>query len=277
MVVWSDSPDGDPEIAEIARTGANAVRIGWALPGSAAALDRTLARAEEAKLVALVELHDGFGDFSRLLSLVDYWTRPDVLEVLANHRHSLLLEVGNGVGGEVPEEEWVRGWSEAIERLRGAGLEVPLVIDAPNFGTDTNRLLESGRRVLDADPLDRSLLGLAVWWANSSESVIRGAFDALRERDLPVLIVSFSTTNTDLCAENSTDYEAVMREAARHDLSWFAWSWGAVKNLDCERFDMTTDGTIEGLNDFGFDVAFGSEFGIARTSRPLETIGASCP
>ncbi len=277
MVVWSPSPDGDPEIPEIARTGANAVRVGWALTGTASQLERTLERVEEEGLIALVELHDGLGDFSILPSLVDYWTTPEILAVLERHRSSLLLEVGNGVGGEVPEDAWVDGWTEAIGRLRAAGLEVPLVIDAPNFGTDSARLAASGRLVLDSDPLRNSLLGLAVWWPDASETAIRNAFEEVRGRELPFLVVSFSTTNSNLCDPNSTDYEAVMREAARLGLSWFAWSWGSVKNLDCASFDMTTDGTIEGLNDFGFDVAFGSEFGIARTSRPVAETPEACP
>lgn len=277
MIVWSPSPDGDPEVPEIARTGANAVRVGWALTGPPTALDATLGRVEEEGLVALVELHDGLGDFSVLPSLVDYWTSPDIVSILRRYRSSLLLEVGNGVGGEVPAEEWVAGWTDAVARLRTAGVDVPLVIDAPSFGTDVTRLAESGAEVLAADPLGRSLLGLAVWWPDASAEVIRSAFEELTARTLPFVVVSFSTTNSTSCARNSTDYEAVMREADRLGISWFAWSWGGVANLDCASFDMTTDGTIEGLNEYGFDVAFGSDFGIARTSRAVPVPAEICP
>lgn len=67
MVVWlSTGNDGMPEFAEIAKTGANAVRIVWLTTESAADLDRTITNALSQKLTPMVELHDAAGKWEDL-------------------------------------------------------------------------------------------------------------------------------------------------------------------------------------------------------------------
>ncbi len=51
MVIWSEDRDGAPEFSEIAKTGANAVRIVWLLDGSPSELEVVLSHANQ----------DGFG------------------------------------------------------------------------------------------------------------------------------------------------------------------------------------------------------------------------
>jgi len=38
-------------------------------------------------MIPIIELHDATGEWQKLSMLVDYWTRPDVLEVLKNIRN----------------------------------------------------------------------------------------------------------------------------------------------------------------------------------------------
>lgn len=67
MVVWlSTGNDGMPEFAEIAKTGANAVRIVCLTTESAADLDRTITNALSQKLTPMVELHDAAGKWEDL-------------------------------------------------------------------------------------------------------------------------------------------------------------------------------------------------------------------
>jgi mannan endo-1,4-beta-mannosidase len=74
-------PKGDTYFAEIRKTGANSVRIVWAItkdlkPGcphtDLETLDALITNARKNQLIPMVELHDGTGDWNRLEELVDY-------------------------------------------------------------------------------------------------------------------------------------------------------------------------------------------------------------
>ena len=82
MIVWSSGKDGVPEFAEIAKTGANAVRIVWNDDGSASMLDTAISNAVNEALIPMIEHHGATGDLSLMAAVVDYWTRPDVLAIL---------------------------------------------------------------------------------------------------------------------------------------------------------------------------------------------------
>src|SRR5688572_23914638 len=57
MIVWSPGRDGVPELGEIAKTGANAVRMVWTDEGSAGALDSAIANALGQRLIPIIEHH----------------------------------------------------------------------------------------------------------------------------------------------------------------------------------------------------------------------------
>jgi mannan endo-1,4-beta-mannosidase len=151
MVIWTD-PDGET-FGEIAQTGANSVRVVWTIkdhPG-AAQLDRVLGKALHARLIPMIELHDATGHLGWLPRLVDFWTQPDIVEVLLRYRASLLLNIANEAGGSgVTLEQFVGFYRSAIGRLRQAGLRMPLVIDAPHWGQDIDLLQAAAPTLLQA-------------------------------------------------------------------------------------------------------------------------------
>jgi mannan endo-1,4-beta-mannosidase len=92
MIVWSGGRDGNPEFSEIAKTGANAVRIVWTEEGTAAELDAVITNALGNHLVPMVEHHGATGDLSLVPVVVDYWTRRDVVAVIKKARGFLAAE-----------------------------------------------------------------------------------------------------------------------------------------------------------------------------------------
>jgi mannan endo-1,4-beta-mannosidase len=153
MAVYTDA---DPTCAaifpEIRKSGANAVRIVWgteALVGddgpvrgaTVANLDAAIQNCRANKMIPMVEIHDTTGDWSKLNQVVDYLTRPDVVNVLNKHRKYLLLNIANEPS--VPDAEgketltvaqFKAGNEAAITRIRQAGIQVPLIIDAAAWG-----------------------------------------------------------------------------------------------------------------------------------------------
>jgi mannan endo-1,4-beta-mannosidase len=277
MVAWSPGQDGEPEFAELAKTGANAVRIVWVSTASASALDGALRTARAAGLVPLVELHDGQGNFAMLPDLVAYWSAPETVSVVAEHERALLVEIGGGLGGAVPRDTWEAGYRGALATLRAAGLRVPLVIHAPNWGNDLERLIESGPGLLDADPGKNLLFAFSAWEA--SATTVSEALETMAQLQLPVIVAEFSGYLVGDCPLQPFDYAAFLETTARQRVGWFAWSWGGVSNADCGgALDMTLDGTLSGLQGWGLEVALGHPAGISRTSNQVASgCGAEDP
>ena len=171
MVIWT-AREGET-FGEIARTGANTVRIVWTVadhPGEAR-LDRVLRRALDARLIPIIELHDATGKLDKVPELVDFWTRPAVVEVLKRHQASLLLNIANEAGGTgVRAQEFADVYRPAVARLRRAGLVMPLIIDAPDWGKDIDVLQEVAPSLIADDPEHDLLFSVHMWWVKSASS-----------------------------------------------------------------------------------------------------------
>src|SRR5690606_24556775 len=147
------------EFSEIAKTGANVVRIVWNEEGTAAELETAIANALKEQLIPMVEHHSATGDLSKLPEVVDYWVSPDIIAVLKKYEADLLLNIANEAGdGNVTAAQFHAACEPAITRLREAGLVLPLILDAPSWGQNINVLQASGEALVAHDPesnLDR--------------------------------------------------------------------------------------------------------------------------
>ncbi|MEM8535863.1 MAG: cellulase family glycosylhydrolase, partial [Chloroflexota bacterium] len=181
MVYWMDI-DGVPAYQEIAKTGANVVRIQWLTPGSAADLDVAITNAIEQQLIPMVELHDATGDWSKLQMLVNYWKRDDVRSVLQKHEAYLLLNIGNEVGDwQVTPEQFRSGYTSAIQQLRDAGLHMPLVIDSMDWGKNIDMLQSEGPAIIQADPDQNVLFSVHMWWPEKSGYTSQKIIDEMNQ------------------------------------------------------------------------------------------------
>jgi mannan endo-1,4-beta-mannosidase len=269
MVVWSQGRDGTPEFGEISKTGANSVRIVWNSTATAEELDRVLANAQLEKMIPMVEHHGPTGDITKVPDAVDYWTRVDVAAVLQKHTKSLLLNIANEAGDwNVADADFESTYRSAISKIRAAGIKVPLVIDASGWGQNVDQLLRSAPRLFAHDPLRNVLFSIHVYPRVGTSAA---DFDALTRRisnlDFPVVFGEFAITNPGTC-QVRLDHRALITYSLAREISWYAWSWGGVKNTDCPRdFNMTTDGTFAGLVGWGLDVAVDHPASIENTSR----------
>ncbi|WP_437676955.1 cellulase family glycosylhydrolase [Sorangium sp. So ce131] len=276
MVVWlSSGTDGLPEFEEIAKTGANTVRIVWLTEESPADLDVAITNALSQKLIPIVELHDATGKWELLPTLVDYWTRPDVVGVIKKHEQSLLVNIGNEVGDEVDNAAWEAGYKQAITRMREAGVTVPLVIDASKWGQNIDQLQAVGPALVAHDA--NILLSVHMWWTDGSGATITRELEESVALNLPLMVGEFAQHAVYECGQHPFDYKTLLAKSVELEVGWLAWSWGAVENGDCKDdgpFDMTTDGTFAGLTGWGREVAVTDQNSIQNTSvrpRSIET------
>lgn len=164
MIVWSAGRDGVPEYAEIAKTGANAVRIVWTAEGTAEELDIATQNAVDQKLIPMIENHDATGDLTVLPDAVAYFTRFDVSAVLKKHEAYLLLNIANEAGDNtVTAEQFAAAYEEAIDNLRNTGLKLPLFIDAPSWGQNIDVLQAAGPELIQHDPEHNLMFSVHMW------------------------------------------------------------------------------------------------------------------
>jgi mannan endo-1,4-beta-mannosidase len=281
MIVWSDGKDGAPEFAEIAKTGANVVRIVWTDEGSAAELDRAIENAVAQKLIPMPEHHAATGDLSKVPNVVDYWTRSDVVTVLKRHESYLLLNIANEAGATVMQSEFENTYRTAITRLREAGIKVPLVIDGPQWGQDVDMLQAAGPALIQHDPEKNLLFSVHMWWSDASGTRVTSELDQSVEMDLPLIVGEFAQHAVAGCSNAPFAYRTLLAEAQRHGIGWLAWSWGSVPNSDCSgegSFDMTVGGVFGNWEEtWGSDVAVDDQNSIQHTAvRPASMVNGSC-
>lgn len=279
MVIWSSKVDGVPVYGEIAKTGANVVRIVWNKGGSAAALDSTVANALAEKLIPMVENHDATGDLTKVPAAVDYWVQPDVVAALEKYQDRLLLNIANEAGDHnVTKEDYEATYTTAITRLRDAGYKVPLVIDSTSWGANISRIYDSGPALVAADPLHNVLLSVHTYWDDANGTSTRANLQNAVDLGIPLIVGEFADTKVGVCTPGSYNVQTLMEVGQQHQIGWLAWSWGAVKNNDCPGLlDMTSDGTFAGLQNWGLAVATDDPNSIKNTSvRPPYILDGTC-
>lgn len=267
MVLWGNQ-DGVPVYSEIAKTGANAVRIVWGASGSAAALDTTIANALAQKLIPIVENHDATGELTKVPAAVDYWVKDDVVKVLTKYQDKIILNIANeAAGNDTVVGVFEETYTTAITRLRAAGYTMPLMIDGASWGSNIVILFAIGPTFIDADPLHNILLSVHTYWDDADGALVQKRMQEIEDKNLPFVVGEFADELYPSCKPGSFNVQVLMAEAQAHQVGWLAWSWGAVKNSNCAgNIDMTSDGTFAGLKDWGLVVATTDANSIKNTS-----------
>jgi mannan endo-1,4-beta-mannosidase len=288
-----EDAEGRISFPEIRKTGANSVRIVWAItqnlaPGGAATsparLDALVTAALDNHLIPMVELHDATGAWDRLDDLVDHWTRPAVLEVVARHTPHLLVNIGNEVGDDtVTAAQFADGYRRAVAALRRAGIHTPLVIDSADWGKDLALLNGTATGLLADDPDGNLLFSVHLYWSVAcgfDSARIGTELQAAVTVGYPLIVGEFAgfggfpcgaPAGTSPCsADGRIDHDAILAACDRHGLGWYAWEWGpgnAFFDPACSNLDMSTDRTFAGLQQgWATEVATTSPHGIASTA-----------
>jgi mannan endo-1,4-beta-mannosidase len=215
-------------------------------------------------MLPMLELHDATGKWEMLDSCVQFWLRPDVTAVLKKYEKFLLLNIANECGnGTVPQAVFGEKYAAVVKKMRAAGINVPLVIDAANWGRNENYLLENAAQLLKADPLHNLIFSWHIWDAGIAESRIRSAIDRSITQDICMLIGEFAPMEVQ--CKCCIPYKFILSYAQQKNIGWLAWSWGPG-NADCAQMDMTKTTAFETLFDWGLEVAITDSNSIKNTA-----------
>jgi mannan endo-1,4-beta-mannosidase len=267
-------------LPEIAKTGANSVRLFWfathgidieeAEPAIAAAID--------AQLIPILEMHDSTCAW-QLDKVVPYWTSDAAVALIKKYEKHLIVNIANEPSAPNGNEFRTK-YSAVIETLRDAGIHVPLMIDGSRCGRDYEVMRAQGAALLSADP-DHNLIFSAHLYDPMSASELSQVFDDFVKAKLAFIVGEFANKEPPGCG-SALQYTALIEQAQKHGTGWLAWSWGDNDpstrwNTDCGEFDMTSTFAFDSLERWGKEVAVTHPASIMNTSkRPQSLVTGSC-
>jgi mannan endo-1,4-beta-mannosidase len=280
--IWFEKT-GTPRFEEIEKTGANVVRIVWQTNGTPSDLDKAISNCIGFHMIPMIELHDATGDWSKLQQCINYWLRDDVVEVILKHESYLLINIANEAGdANVSGATFRNDYINAVTSMRNAGIRVPLIIDATDWGKNINILQSQGPAIFDADPEHNVMFSVHMWWPKmygyTEQSIINEIQESVK-MNLPFIVGEFSQMHGEcndnfISDNNSIAYKTVIRECQKNQVGYIAWSWFGNCN---PLWDMSASGTFESLYDWGLEVAVNDENSIKNTSvRPYSIVNGKC-
>lgn len=224
-----DDPDPLGTLDDIKTvTGANMVRIPWLtdLGGSretsAAQLKPILQRCVDLGMVPVVAFVDAAGSTSAqaLTDQATACTEPEFLSLYHRYGRYMMVDFASETS-PVAGRTWSTVKSAAeLFRSRDGGTNVPIMLSAPNKGTDLANLAKYGSSI----HIDNLLFSASMWDGWTDSAAIATQINALTARQMPLMVGAFgpqSPTATGLAAED------IMRICAQTGNSYTAWAWSA--------------------------------------------------
>jgi mannan endo-1,4-beta-mannosidase len=281
-------------LAELAKTGANAVRIQWYVdygqptrPAySPQDLDNFLTECRSLRLIPILGLWDGTckADMTLLnTQIVPWWISEPILPILQKHQRYLIVNLANELGlyrwtndPAAALTTYKDAYKQAIATLR-QHLKVPIMIDAPDCGTSIEVFRTVAQELMS---VDRNLLfsAHAYWAAYNGMAQI----PALIRANIPLVFGEIANKQqdgvngkTEYCyydldssgqsqpAQNGFTYQRLLRSLKNNEIGWLAWAWWKD---GCALREMTRDGSFSGLTPYGQDLVNNPVYGLKATA-----------
>jgi len=299
---WAD--DLDNVAAAVASTKINVVRLEWwAVPAggttqyTVANLDRAIQKYADLGILPIVELHDltfqyghdaktgpySDGNDQALFAstITNFWTRADVLPILIKHEKHLVINLANEWGSSTYSDStstaanFIQNYTNAISAMRTAGINAPLMVDAPK-GFEYQFILTNGQAILDADPQNNIMLSVHAYWAASdyTDAAVNTILNNIKNSGLPIILGEVSSNAYTTIQCDPINYANLLTTANTNQIGYLIWAWyedgqcGLSMNMT-----MNADGVTIPTSanpGFGYNVLKGSGYGI-ETAAPTTT------
>ncbi|MEU6251517.1 cellulase family glycosylhydrolase [Streptomyces sp. NPDC047043] len=256
-------------LADIKALGANTVRVvladghRWSA-NSASDVASVIAQCKANRLICVLEVHDttGYGEESAAGTLdeaADYWI--GLKSVLVGEENYIVINIGNEPWGNTNPDGWTAPTIAAIEKLRAAGLEHTIMVDAPNWGQDWQGVMRANAQsVYDADSTGNLIFSIHMYSVFDTAQEITDYLNAFVNAELPILIGEFGGPADQY---GDPDEDTMMMVAQQLKLGYLAWSWSG--NTD-PILDLALNFDPEQLSSWGQRVFNGAN-GIAQTAK----------
>ncbi|MEU3660200.1 cellulase family glycosylhydrolase [Streptomyces sp. NPDC032940] len=272
-------PGETQSLADVKALGANTVRVvlsdghRWSRnsPEDVAAV---IGRCKANRLICVLEVHDttGYGEDAAAGTLdhaADYWIA--LKDVLAGEEGHVVVNIGNEPWGNTNPAGWTEPTIAAVRKLRAAGLQHTIMVDAPNWGQDWQGVMrDNARAVHAADPTGNLIFSIHMYSVYDTAQEITDYLHAFADAGLPLLVGEFGGPADQY---GDPDEDTVMATAEQLGLGYLAWSWSG--NTD-PALDLATDFDPARLSAWGERVFHGAD-GIASTAEEASVYGDGAP
>ncbi|MGW0785378.1 cellulase family glycosylhydrolase [Streptomyces sp. NPDC002913] len=257
-------------IGDIKAKGANTVRIvlssgdRWTRTSASEVTD-LIGRCKQNRLICVLEVHDttGYGEDGAATTLaraVDYWT--GIKSALDGQENYVVINLGNEPYGNTGYERWAADTRSAIGRMRDAGFDHTLMVDAPNWGQDWSGTMKAGAAsVFAADPDRNTVFSIHMYGVYDTAAEVRDYLGAFVGAGLPIVVGEFGDNHSD----GNPDEDAIMSTAQSLRLGYLGWSWSG-NGSGVEYLDMVNGFDAGSLTAWGNRLFNGAD-GIASTAR----------
>ncbi|MBG0820542.1 cellulase family glycosylhydrolase [Planomonospora sp. ID91781] len=262
--------------AGIKSLGANAVRVvlsgGRWTPNDTADVANVVSLCKQNKLICVLENHDttGYGEQGGAYTLdqaVDYWV--SVKSALDGQENYVIINIGNEpIGNNAVTPGWTEATSNAIKRMRTAGFDHALMVDAPNWGQDWSfTMRDNAKTVAAADPDKNTIFSIHMYGVFDTSAEVIAYMDAFRTAGLPLVVGEFGHDHSD----GNPDEDTIMAQAQARGLGYFGWSWSG-NGGGVEYLDQVTNFDASRLTSWGRRLFDGPD-GIAQTAVEAKIYG----
>jgi mannan endo-1,4-beta-mannosidase len=220
-------------LGEIAAKGANCVRVVLATgyrwtKTSTSEITNIIQWCKANKLIAVLEVHDctGYGDESAaapLSNAADYWI--SVASALKGEENYVIINLANEPIGNnaTAVSSWSTATSDAVVRMRQAGLTHTIMIDAPNWGQDwSGEMVKTAALVWAADSLKNLVFSVHMYGVYTTYDKVDSYLSSFQAQGLPLVVGEFANADDKGVPVVAAD---IMERCDHYQLGYMGWSW----------------------------------------------------
>lgn len=254
----------------IAENNVNTVRIVWQTHGELSLLDSIIAKCIELKMIPMLELHNVTGNSTAvaLLQMAGYYVRPDVKAVLDKYKEYILINIANEWGDHnTTGKYWCNSYKRVIDRIRNAGYETTIVIDAPGWGQNITPILDYANELTEYDTLNNILYSVHMYGSWNDEDTIREMLQEAYSKEIPLIVgefgYNFQNGNNNLkCKVNQ---QVILEKCYELGYGILPWSWTGNSGGN-EWLDLVNSNDWETLTPWG-KMVFEGKYGIKNNAK----------
>ncbi|NEA64571.1 cellulase family glycosylhydrolase [Streptomyces sp. SID12488] len=268
-------PTQTQSLRDVKALGANTIRVVLAdghrwTKNTADDVAAVVAQCKANRLICVLEVHDttGYGEDAAAGTLdqaADYWI--GLKSVLAGQENYVIINIGNEPWGNTDPAGWTAPTIAAVQKLRTAGFQHTIMVDAPNWGQDWQGVMRANAQsVYNADTTGNLIFSIHMYSVFDTAAEITDYLNAFVTAKLPILIGEFGGPADQW---GDPDEDTMMATAQQLKLGYLAWSWSG--NTD-PILDLSIGFDPKQLSTWGQRIFNGAN-GIAQTSKEATVYG----
>ncbi len=227
---------GISRIAEIGKTGANAIRV--------------LAQTDAAGWDAI--LHEAVIEQKMFVSVAGAdFADTNVKAILDRYKDYITIHAQGEVGYAGNDKRWISDSKAIITKFRGLGYKVPLEILSSSWGQSLWTVIDHGQEVFDSDPERNIVFGVQMYSETRPTGVnhctYKEAFQAIVNAPFPIWVGTCPFNQYDAPVDG---WKIVWQMTQENEISTLYWDWFGTPNIEPDN-SLTTDGLFGHWTDYG--------------------------